>query len=79
MVNDYAFFLAESGKTDKAEPLLSQVIKAAPDRAVAYLNLADVQWGLGKKEEAKPNYRKYLELLGNNRSVAPQRVLDRTT
>lgn len=77
MVNDYAFFLAESGKLNEAEPLLQRVIEAAPNRTVALLNLADVQWGLGRQELARPNYRKYLELLGPERAKAPARAAER--
>ncbi|HLN64986.1 MAG TPA: tetratricopeptide repeat protein [Symbiobacteriaceae bacterium] len=75
--NDYALFLAEAGRAKEAEPLLLQVIKAAPDRTVAHLNLADVEWDLGKQPQAREHYQKYLDLLGPNRGQAPARVLER--
>lgn len=77
IVNDYAFFMAESGRLQEAEPLLLQVIKNAPDRTVAHLNLADVEWGLGKHAEAKSHYRAYLEMLGPDKGKAPPRVSER--
>lgn len=77
IVNDYAFFLAETGKLSEAEPLLLQVIQAAPGRVVAHLNLADVKWDLGKQAEARPHYRTYLELLGPDQGKAPPRVAER--
>jgi tetratricopeptide (TPR) repeat protein len=77
MLNDFAFFLAETGDDKAAEPLLLRVVPAAPDRAVAYLNLGDVSWNLGKLDEARRYYQRYLNLLGANRSAAPQRVSER--
>ncbi|MFZ5827087.1 MAG: tetratricopeptide repeat protein [Bacillota bacterium] len=77
IANDLAFFLAESGRHSEALPLLKQVIEIAPDRAVAYLNLADVEWELGQKAEAKVHYQRYLELLGPDKVQAPERVSTR--
>lgn len=77
IANDYAFFLAEAGNDKAARPLLEQVIKADPQRAVTYLNLADVLWNLGDKAGARQNYQLYLDRLGAKRDVAPARVFDR--
>lgn len=77
IVNDYAFFLAESGRLKEAEPHLVQVIRHAPERAVAYLNLADVLWGLGQRDDARFHYRAYLTLLGTEAAQAPPRVAER--
>jgi tetratricopeptide (TPR) repeat protein len=57
--NDYGFFLAEAGRFPEAEKELREVVEAAPERAVARLNLADALWAQGKKEEAEAQYREY--------------------
>jgi len=57
--NDYGFFLAEAGRFAEAEAELLEVVKAAPERAVARLNLADALWAQGKKEQAEAQYREY--------------------
>lgn len=76
ILNDYAFFLAEIGRTDEAERYLKKVVEMAPERLVAYINLGDVCWELGKYQEAASYYRRYLELLGDAQT-APPRVWDR--
>jgi tetratricopeptide (TPR) repeat protein len=60
--NDYGFFLAEAGRLPEAERVLREVVTTAPDRKVAHLNLADVLWGLGKKDEAEKEYQVYAGL-----------------
>jgi hypothetical protein len=77
ILNDYAFFMAESGAESSAEPVLLKVIELAPARAVAYINLGDVSWDLGKREAAARYYRQYLALLGNNTGNVPGRVYQR--
>lgn len=66
IANDYGFFLLEAGHPERASVILEGVIAVAPDRAVAYLNLADALWALGRFGEARPLYRMYLELLGDD-------------
>ena len=44
ILNDYGFFLDEAGQHDKAISVLQVVIARDPNRAVAYLNLADKVW-----------------------------------
>ena len=78
ILNDYAFFLSESGDDQRAEGYLLKVIEWEPQRVVAYLNLADVSWNIGKKEQAKSYYQQYLALLGSNTKDVPPRVYDRT-
>lgn len=75
--NDYAFFLSESNQSRKAEAYLLQVIKLNPKRVVAYINLGDVSWKLGKKAEARKYYKNYLDLLGKNKKNVPERVYER--
>lgn len=74
--NDYAFFLAEMGQSADSEIYLKKVAEMAPDRMVVYINLGDICWGSGKYTEAKEYYRRYLNLLGDEKE-APQRVWDR--
>jgi hypothetical protein len=76
-LNDYAFFLSEAGDDSAAEPLLRRVIALDPKRTVAYINLGDVCWNLNKQSEARTYYITYMDLLGDNKSKAPQRVIDR--
>jgi len=57
--NDYGFFLAEAGRTNEAEKVLREVVTSAPERAVARLNLGDVLWAQGKKQEAEAQYQEY--------------------
>ncbi len=78
-LNDYAFILATKTKGNgaKAASLLRSVLALDPKRAVAYLNLADVLWGQGKKAEAREQYRRYHELSGGEAKDIPPRVLDR--
>jgi tetratricopeptide (TPR) repeat protein len=75
-LNDYAFILATKTKGNgaKAATLLSQVLALDPKRAVAYLNLADVLWNLGKKGEAKAHYARYLELSDKEAKDVPEKA-----
>jgi tetratricopeptide (TPR) repeat protein len=75
-LNDYAFFLAETGQISEAESYLRKVAALAPGRLAVYLNLGDVCWDLGKQQEAKEFYRRYLALLAD-KNDAPPRVLER--
>jgi Flp pilus assembly protein TadD len=75
--NNYAYFVLQTGANKEAEPLLRKVVEIAPNRAVAYIDLGNVCWNLGIKEEAKEHYRKYLELLGNNTSKVPGEIYER--
>lgn len=77
ILNDYAFFQSELGNNKDAESYLNKVIELDPSRIVAYINLGDVKWNLGKKEEAKKYYREYLRLLGDNTNNVPSRVFER--
>lgn len=78
-LNDYGFFLQQSGQNDKATNILLLVVSADPKRTVAYLNLADAYWGLGKKQEAIDNYKRYKKLMINSKKAdkVPDRVKGR--
>lgn len=67
-LNDYAFLLNWSGQYNLAIPVLKAVIKESPNRAVAYLNLADAQWASGEKVDAYTNYRNYKDLVAHRKT-----------
>jgi predicted Zn-dependent protease len=60
--NEYGFYLAEAGRNEEAGPVLAGVVAQAPERAVARLNLGDVQWAQGKKDAACVQYAAYAAL-----------------
>jgi hypothetical protein len=78
-LNDYAFILANqtTGNAAKSASLLRSVLTVDPKRTVAYLNLADVLWDLGKKDEAREQYRRYRELASREGKDIPPRALQR--
>lgn len=52
-------------------PMLTHVIERDPNRAAAYLNLADAQWELpDQKEAARTTYRQYIEVLHKTKPKA---------
>ena len=78
--NDIAYYLEQSGLYKEAIYLLEKVIENFPDRTVAYINLGDAYWGLGKKEHAKKAYLVYVEQMTskNKKEKIPKRVVERT-
>lgn len=78
ILNDYGYFLSLAGRNKEAKPILLNVVKLIPNRTVAYLNLADVEWALGQKSTAKIHYKQYMKLLGSKASkTAPKHVQER--
>jgi tetratricopeptide (TPR) repeat protein len=79
-INDCAFFMQETKRNGDAVPLLRQVIKRDPNRVVAYLNLADSLWAVGKNEEAKQYYAQYIERMASSNEIAmvPPRATERS-
>lgn len=79
--NDAAYYLLEDfQKYNEARLILLEVTEKFPNRTVAWLNLADAQWGFDDKEEAKSSYNKYVELIntqGKDTNKIPERVFDR--
>jgi tetratricopeptide (TPR) repeat protein len=59
-VNNYAYYLQLQGKHSEAIPILQKIVEIDPERTVAYLNLADSLWAMGKKSEAGQCYAEYL-------------------
>ncbi len=78
-VNNIAYYLEQSGQYSESVFLLERILKKFPNRTVAYINLGDAYWGLGKQKQAKEAYEKYIELMKTNgkESKIPQRVYER--
>jgi tetratricopeptide (TPR) repeat protein len=62
-INDYAFALQEVGEITAALSLLKVVINHQPDRAIAWLNIADAYWSVNDHNEARRCYRQYTRLM----------------
>lgn len=78
-LNDYGFFLQQAGKNGKAVRILSLVTSEDPERTVAYLNLADAQWSLGKRLDSINNYSRYNTMMIDSEKTdkVPTRVMER--
>lgn len=78
-LNDLGFFLSEAGVNDRAVAVLRRVLVRAPDRAVAFLNLADAEYTLGDAASASAHYRQYQTLMerAGKTGKVPARVVDR--
>jgi tetratricopeptide (TPR) repeat protein len=76
--NDLGYFLTEAAQYKDAVDVLGEVIAKFPDRAVAYLNIADAYSGLNNIIAAKENYQKYIVMMTNDGKQAkiPKRVTD---
>ena len=61
--NNIAFALYQNDILDEALYILNKINKIIPERVVAWLNIADVNWKLQKYEEAKKQYIQYLTLM----------------
>jgi len=55
-LNDYGFWLAESGETQEADLILGEVLRRDPARTAAYLNRADARWKQSGKAGDKRGY-----------------------
>ena len=77
--NNSAYYLEMKGLFTQSIYLLEKIIENFPDRTVAYINLGDAYWGLGKKEHAKNAYLVYVEQMTskNKKEKIPKRVLER--
>ena len=62
LLNNYAWALHEAGRYAEAEQTLREVIRIAPNRAIAYANLGESLWKQGKNKEALAMYEKFLAL-----------------
>ncbi|WP_454675178.1 ankyrin repeat domain-containing protein [Achromobacter pestifer] len=59
-LNDYGFWLAESGDAVQADRILSDVLRRDPSRTAAYLNRGDARWAQSVKGGDR---RAYFEVL----------------
>ncbi|HBX53937.1 MAG TPA: hypothetical protein DEH10_00760 [Pseudomonas sp.] len=77
--NDLGFLFEQAGYYQEAVELLKYITLKHPDRAVAYLNLADAYWALGKKEPAQKAYNQYYEkmIATGKQARIPERVRTR--
>ena len=79
-LNDVAYYLEQCGAYKESISLLDEILKNEPQRLVAWLNLADAQWGNEDKLNAKIAYKKYIsQMKSQHKDVKkiPQRVYDR--
>ena len=80
LLNNKGYFLQKHGYNEEAIILLALVIKKFPKRIVAYLNIADAYWALNQHDEAKVNYKQYVNLMTLGKqdlTKIPQYVSDR--
>lgn len=75
--NNLAFYFGQYGYNNEAIELLNSVIRSQPDRAVAYLNIADSYQALGEKVMADKYYQQYYEKMANlgKDKIVPKRVI----
>lgn len=59
-LNDYGFWLAESGDTAQADRILTEVLRRDPSRTAAYLNRGDARW---KQRDKARDQHAYYEAL----------------
>ena len=78
-LNDYGYFLQQSGEDEAAVNIFAAVIREDAKRPVAYLNLADSLWTLNRKAEARSHYETYRRLMSAAKRVdqIPVRVSER--
>ena len=78
--NNIAYYLEQLSVYKESIYLLKGILKKEPQRVVAWLNLADAQWGNKYNFDAKVSYQKYIELMksqGKDLTKIPSRVYDR--
>lgn len=76
IMNNYAYFLEQSGELTEALVVLEKVLELDPSRMVAHLNIADVLWGLDRPAEAAEYYATYRDEMKerNLEHQIPERV-----
>ncbi|WP_304165685.1 M48 family metallopeptidase [Lonsdalea britannica] len=77
--NDYGYFLQENGRYKESIYYLEIVKRRSPHRKAVYLNLADAFWALKDLDNAKLNYKQYLNLMKSSgyEKHVPSRVQER--
>ncbi len=61
-LNDYGLYLQKLNQDAESMRVLAAVISVDPQREIAYLNLADTLWHMGRKDDALPYFQKYNEI-----------------
>ena len=79
--NNIAYYFQKAGANKDAVYLLEEILEKFPKRIVAYYNLGDAYWALGKKEKAKKAYTTYIEQMCNagKQKRIPKVVKDRVS
>ncbi|TCD18352.1 tetratricopeptide repeat protein [Pseudomonas sp. IC_126] len=77
--NGLGFLFEQAGYYPEAAELLKHITLKHPDRVVAYLNLADAYWALGKRAQAQEAYNQYYQRMAatQKQSKIPHRVISR--
>ncbi|MGH8256679.1 MAG: tetratricopeptide repeat protein [Steroidobacteraceae bacterium] len=77
--NDYGFYLEQAKQPKQAIGVLAQVTDVDPNRTVAYLNLADADYSVGRMADAKANYSEYRQRMAasGKLNLMPARVAAR--
>jgi hypothetical protein len=79
-INNIAFQYEKKNEVNNSIILLEKILKKYPMRVVAWLNLADVQWQIGERSNAKTSYQKYFSLMKSKEQRSqkiPERVYER--
>lgn len=76
-LNDYGFYLLQSGRYSEAVTVLEAVTKDQPERAVAFLNLGDALWSEQEQGLSAEAYQRYLTLNKTAKNSVPSRVIQR--
>jgi uncharacterized protein YecT (DUF1311 family) len=80
MLNDLGYAMSESNLLSGAYLILSEVEKAAPNRIVLKINIADTLWEMNQKKKATEYYRQYISAMksaGKSSSI-PDRAVARS-
>jgi tetratricopeptide (TPR) repeat protein len=81
ILNDKGYFLYKLKFYDASLIYFIKTIQLFPKRSVAYLNIADNYWALNQKEIAIENYKKYMQLMKEQKKdlkKIPKYVFERT-
>ena len=76
-LNDYGFYLLQSGRYSESVHVLETVTKEQPERAVAFLNLGDALWCAEEPGLSAEAYQHYLTLSKASKQSTPARVIQR--
>ncbi len=78
--NDLGYYLYNGENYKSAEFILEYVLQIFPKRTVAYLNLGDTYWSLGKTSDAQRMYRNYIYFMNQNykSNKIPKYIKERT-